>query len=629
MRELPDRLAGPKVAPQRRAGPRRALGAEAGRAGRAGPRRRPACRSARSCPTRPPPRAGLKPGDVLTTLDGRWTTSVADTYAAAAGVAPGRDVAVVILRDGQEQTLTVRPAGRDLTEDRGTAMGASQAMAKDEPSTSVRLSRNSLLAPARRHPLGRVRDGAGERAGAARACWPWRGGARREGLSPLVVHGPSGVGKSRLLAGLVAECLQRRPGSAVAHLEAEAFAAACAEAAGQRGGWAELRERFRRLDLFVLEDLHALERAPLALAELAHTLDALDDAGAGVAVSARVGAGPVVGLAAAAGQPPGRGPGGPGRSARAWPRAGGTCSTAPGPRGLALSAEAVEALAEAGDGYRTLDGWLARLALAGPASAAGRSTGALVAPLLAEEDAVATAGHDRRGRPRRRRAVRRPARRPPRHTRRPAIVEPGTWRCTWPATSTGQSFQAIGTYFGGRDPATVRHACRAAAARARRRPRPGRRRRRPAPPLAVRRAPGRDPGLLRPPALCPAHLARSGVVRHRRRPGRGRINGGHVRLRRRCDGDGRRRLGYPAGVRGRGHGRVVSTTDQRRVLTCGMSDRPMMRMRQRAQEHAILEAPASPKLRRRPLAPAVEIPIECHALIASLLPMRLPIERRS
>ncbi len=29
--------------------------------------------------------------------------------------------------------------------------------------------------------------------------------------------------------------------------------------------------------------------------------------------------------------------------------------------------------------------------------------------------------------------------------------------------STGLSFAAIGAYFGGRDPATVRHACRAAA----------------------------------------------------------------------------------------------------------------------------------------------------------------------
>ena len=66
-----------------------------------------------------------------------------------------------------------------------------------------------------------------------------------EGISPLVLHGPAGSGKSRLLAGLVGERLLRRPESAVAHLEAEAFAAACAEAAGRPGGWAELRGRFR------------------------------------------------------------------------------------------------------------------------------------------------------------------------------------------------------------------------------------------------------------------------------------------------------------------------------------------------------------------------------------------------
>src|SRR5438034_3830798 len=47
----------------------------------------------------------------------------------------------------------------------------------------------------------------------------------RQGISPLVVHGPSGVGKSRLMAGLVAERLRREPGSAIAHLNAEAFAA--------------------------------------------------------------------------------------------------------------------------------------------------------------------------------------------------------------------------------------------------------------------------------------------------------------------------------------------------------------------------------------------------------------------
>ena len=107
------------------------------------------------------------------------------------------------------------------------------------------------------------------------------------GFSPLVVHGPSGSGKSRLLAGLVAERLLRRPESAVAHLEAEAFAASCAEASSRSGGWAEVRERFRRLDLFVLDDLHALERTPWAMEELSHTLDPAPSTGAGAAASGR------------------------------------------------------------------------------------------------------------------------------------------------------------------------------------------------------------------------------------------------------------------------------------------------------------------------------------------------------
>jgi S1-C subfamily serine protease len=58
----------------------------------------------------PAHRAGLRPGDVLTSLDGRWTTSIADVFHAAADAEPGREAAVVILRDGKELTLTVTPA---------------------------------------------------------------------------------------------------------------------------------------------------------------------------------------------------------------------------------------------------------------------------------------------------------------------------------------------------------------------------------------------------------------------------------------------------------------------------------------------------------------------------------------
>jgi hypothetical protein len=53
--------------------------------------------------------AGLKSGDRLLTLDGRWTDSLADLYAAAAHVKPGTTAPVRVRRDGKDVTLTVKP----------------------------------------------------------------------------------------------------------------------------------------------------------------------------------------------------------------------------------------------------------------------------------------------------------------------------------------------------------------------------------------------------------------------------------------------------------------------------------------------------------------------------------------
>ena len=282
-----------------------------------------------------------------------------------------------------------------------------------------------------------------------------------DGISPLVVHGPSGVGKSRLLAGLVAERLARRPGSTVAHLTAEAFAAACHAAAEDDDGWAGLRDRFRGLDLLVLDDLHALARAPLAVEELAHTLDALSAGGGAVAVAARSGPGQwadlptrlvdrLVGGLSVRLEPPGP------EARRRYAREGARS------RGVPLAAEALDALAEAADGYPAIDGWLARLALSGrvdrkPAGAAA------VAELLEDEpggvptvDDVAEAVAARFGV--RRRDLRSAS-------RRPGLVGPRHLAMLLAREVTGRSFAAIGAHFGKRDAATVRHACRAAAAR--------------------------------------------------------------------------------------------------------------------------------------------------------------------
>lgn len=52
---------------------------------------------------------GLKAGDRVLTIDGRWTDTVADTFLAASLVKPGREVIVVVKRDGKDVKLTVKP----------------------------------------------------------------------------------------------------------------------------------------------------------------------------------------------------------------------------------------------------------------------------------------------------------------------------------------------------------------------------------------------------------------------------------------------------------------------------------------------------------------------------------------
>ncbi|MEO6812087.1 MAG: aspartyl protease family protein [Isosphaeraceae bacterium] len=103
MKDLPDRLLGPKVAKSRVVAPRGLWGLTPGEPTDLGVPIKAVLAGS------PAADAGLQPGDVLTTLGGRWTTTIADTYAAAAAVPPGQAAPVVVLRDEKEQTLTVTP----------------------------------------------------------------------------------------------------------------------------------------------------------------------------------------------------------------------------------------------------------------------------------------------------------------------------------------------------------------------------------------------------------------------------------------------------------------------------------------------------------------------------------------
>jgi membrane-associated protease RseP (regulator of RpoE activity) len=54
-------------------------------------------------------KAGLKKGDRVLTIDGRWTDSLPDLYTAAGYVKPGKAAPVVVKRDGKEMELQVKP----------------------------------------------------------------------------------------------------------------------------------------------------------------------------------------------------------------------------------------------------------------------------------------------------------------------------------------------------------------------------------------------------------------------------------------------------------------------------------------------------------------------------------------
>jgi hypothetical protein len=107
LKELPDRLLGPKIAQRRVVAPSAMLGLRL-----AEPRGgvdSPGVPIVEVYKESPADRAGLKSGDVLISLDGRWTTSITDVFDAAVDVKPGDNAAVVVLRNGVEKTLTIWP----------------------------------------------------------------------------------------------------------------------------------------------------------------------------------------------------------------------------------------------------------------------------------------------------------------------------------------------------------------------------------------------------------------------------------------------------------------------------------------------------------------------------------------
>ncbi|MFM7242660.1 MAG: DnaA ATPase domain-containing protein [Planctomycetaceae bacterium] len=97
-------------------------------------------------------------------------------------------------------------------------------------------------------------------------------------MSPLVVHGPSGVGKTHLLEGACERMRELHPAATAAWLSAEQFTTAFLQSL-HGGGLPGFRRNCRGADLLVIDDVQFFAGKKATLLELQHTIDALQRLG--------------------------------------------------------------------------------------------------------------------------------------------------------------------------------------------------------------------------------------------------------------------------------------------------------------------------------------------------------------
>jgi chromosomal replication initiator protein len=99
-----------------------------------------------------------------------------------------------------------------------------------------------------------------------------------EAFNPLFIYGRTGVGKTHLLQGIAREVLERFPSKQTLYIPAEYFVNQYVQAL-QKRDVEPFRDRFRNLDMLIIDDLHFLAGKDASQQELLHTLNALESAG--------------------------------------------------------------------------------------------------------------------------------------------------------------------------------------------------------------------------------------------------------------------------------------------------------------------------------------------------------------
>jgi chromosomal replication initiator protein len=102
--------------------------------------------------------------------------------------------------------------------------------------------------------------------------------ARPGEMSPLVIHGPSGVGKTHLLEAVCERARELHPGATAVFMSAEQFTTAFLQSL-HGSGLPGFRRTCRNADLLVIDDLQFFAGKRATLLELQHTLDVVQRQG--------------------------------------------------------------------------------------------------------------------------------------------------------------------------------------------------------------------------------------------------------------------------------------------------------------------------------------------------------------
>ncbi|HEX2475189.1 MAG TPA: chromosomal replication initiator protein DnaA, partial [Lacipirellulaceae bacterium] len=99
-------------------------------------------------------------------------------------------------------------------------------------------------------------------------------GRGRHQASPILFWGPTGVGKTHILRGIVREFRRHHPHAAAAYLSAEQFTTGFVEAI-RGGGLPSFRQKCRGARLLAVDDVQFFAGKQRTIEELQHTIDSL------------------------------------------------------------------------------------------------------------------------------------------------------------------------------------------------------------------------------------------------------------------------------------------------------------------------------------------------------------------